>query len=341
MRAAVIDGCGSPDVLVTRELATPTPSGRQVLVRVAACGVCRRDILTRRGPLARTATLPLVLGHEIAGTVASLGPDAAGFAIGDRVCSTQRASVCGRCTLCRTGHETLCAELRFLGHDVPGGYAEYVLVMDDNLVRLPDSIDDNAGAILACTIGTTYNAICDTGRVRPGERVLIVGGGGLGVHAIQVARAVGAHVIAATRSAPKVPVLRDAGAHDVVVAADGLFSTGVRKLFRQGVDVAIDTVGGIVFDETRRSMAPRGRIVLVGEVTGTPVQLDLATIYRRGLEIRSAVSTSRRQLERAIQLVTAGLVRPFVQEVLPLESAVAAHQRLENGGIAGRLVLAP
>jgi len=339
MKAVVFNDCGSPDVLDVCELPVPSPKGRQVLVRVAACGVCRRDILTRQGPLARNVTLPLILGHEIAGRVAALGPDATDLVVGERVCSTQRASVCGRCTYCRTGHETLCPNLSFLGHDAPGGYAEYVLVTDDNLVRLPDSIDDAAGAILACTLGTTYNAVCDTGAVRPRERVLVVGGGGLGVHAIQVARAVGAHVVAATTSAPKLSVLRDAGAHEVVVDPDGRFSTGVRKIFSGGADVAIDTVGGAVFDETRRSMALRGRIVLVGEVTRTPVHLDLATIYRRGLEIRSAVSTSRRQLERAIALVTAGLVRPIVQGVLPLEAAASAHRQVESGGVAGRLVL--
>jgi acryloyl-coenzyme A reductase len=341
MKAVVIDGCGSPDVLTTRELPIPSPKGRQVLVQVAACGVCRRDILTRQGPLARNITLPLILGHEIAGKVAALGPDATGFGVGERVCSTQRASVCGRCTLCRTGHETLCPNLSFLGHDAPGGYAEYVLITDDNLVRLPDTIDDAGGAILACTIGTTYNAVCDTGAVRPGEHVLVIGGGGLGVHAIQIARAVGAHVVAATTSEPKLPMLRHAGAHEVVVAADGRFSRGVRSLLPEGADVAIDTVGGAVFDETRRSMAVRGRIVLVGEVTRTPVHLDLATIYRRGLEIRSAVSTSRRQLECAIALVLAGLVRPFVQETLPLEAAASSHRLVEDGGIAGRLVLLP
>ena len=324
-----------------RELEAPSPTGRQVLVRVVACGVCRRDILTRRGPALRNVTLPLILGHEVAGTVASVGAEATGVAVGDRVCSTQRAYVCGRCSLCRGGHETLCADLQFLGYDVPGGYAQYVLVSDDNLIRLPDTIDFNSGAILACTVGTTYNAVCDTGSVRPGEAVLIVGAGGLGVHAIQVARVVGARVVVATRSAAKSSILRDAGAHEVVVASDGRFSGGVRKIFPRGADVAIDTVGGAVFDETRRSMAPRGRIVLVGEVTGTPVHLDLATIYRRGLEIRSAVSTSRRQLERVVQLVTAGLVRPLVHDVLPLESAAIAHARVEEGGVPGRLVLSP
>jgi D-arabinose 1-dehydrogenase-like Zn-dependent alcohol dehydrogenase len=341
MIAVVLDRFGPPEVLVTRQLPIPTPHGRQVLVRVAACGVCRRDVLTRHGSTAGNVALPLILGHEIAGEVAALGAEAVGLAVGDRVCSTQRASVCGRCSLCRTGHETLCRDLRFLGHDVSGGYAEYVLVTDDNLVRLPDNIDARTGAILACTVGTTYNAVCDTGSVRPGEQVLVIGGGGLGVHAIQVARAAGGQVTAATRSAPKIQVLREMGAHEVVVAADGRFSAGVRKLLPSGADVAIDTVGGIVFDETRRSMAPRGRIVLVGEVTGTIVHLDLATLYRRGLDLRSAVSTSRRQLERAIQLVTAGVVRPLVHEVLPFRDAAAAHQLIEEGHVVGRVVLSP
>ena len=325
-----------------QEVPDPIPGSRQVLVRVRACGVCRRDVLIRRGPAQRDNVSPLVLGHEIAGEVVALGPDARGFSPGDRVCSTQRAFVCGCCTMCRTDRETLCSEIRFLGQHVLGGYAEYAVIGDDNLVRLPDNVAFEAGAIVACAVGTSFNAVCDTGDVRPGDRVLISGAGGLGFHAVQIARASGAFVVAATRSANKVAALTEAGAHEVVVATDGRFAAGVRSATGgRGAEVAIDTVGGAAFNELRRAMAVGGRIVLVGDVSGTPVEIEIASIYRRGLDIRSAVSTSRRQLERALRLVAQGEVRPLVDRTMPLTQAVEAHHLVEDNAVAGRIVLIP
>ena len=124
------------------------------------------------------------------------------------------------------------------------------------------------------------------------------------------------------------------------MAVDGGFAKGVRAATGgRGVDAAVDTVGGAVFHEVRRSMAAGGRIVLVGEVTGTTVEMDMAAIYRRGLEIRSAVSTSRRQLEMALRLVSAGAVRPMVERTLPLKDAAAAHRLVEDNAVIGRVVL--
>jgi acryloyl-coenzyme A reductase len=340
MKAIIVSQHGDPDVLRMGEIDRPTPTGRQVLVRVHACGVCRRDILIRRGPAKHSYSGPLVLGHEIAGVVAELGPDACNLTIGERVCSTQREYVCGCCTMCRSDRETLCPDLRFLGQDARGGYAEYVVVMDDNLVRLPDNVAFETGSIVACAVGTSFNAVCDTGRVKPGERVLITGMGGLGIHAVQIARVAGAFVIAATRSPAKAQMIEEMGANLVVVAKDGRFAGGVREATGgRGVDIAIDTVGGAVFYEVRRSVALGGRIVLVGEVTGTKVEIDMATIYRRGLEIRSAVSTSRRQLEMTLRLVAAGSVRPVVERTMPLDDAAIAHQLVEDNAVIGRIVL--
>lgn len=342
MKAVVVSAHGGTERLSLQDIERPEPRGRQVLVRVRACGVCRRDILIRRSPAQRSFASPLVLGHEIAGEVAALGPDARGLAIGDRVCSTQREYVCGCCSMCRTDRETLCADLRFLGQDAMGGYAEYVVIGDDNLAKLPDVIDFPTGAIVACAVGTSYNAVCDTGQVKQAERVLVTGAGGLGMHAVQIARAAGAFVIASTRSPGKEPALTEAGAHKVVVAPDGRFAGGVRDASGgRGVDVAIDTVGGAVFHEIRRSMVPGGRIVLVGEVTGKPVDIDIATIYRRGLQIRSAVSTSRRQLEMVLRMVAAGSVKPMVDRTMPLEKAAEAHRLVEDNAVVGRIVLLP
>ncbi|MGN6572136.1 MAG: alcohol dehydrogenase catalytic domain-containing protein [Pseudolabrys sp.] len=342
MKAMVVAHHGEPDGLEMREIATPAPKGRQVLVRVHACGVCRRDILVRRSPARPGLSSPLVLGHEIAGTVEAVGTDARGFKIGDRVVSTQREYVCGCCTMCRTDREALCADLRFLGQEAMGGNAEFVNVMDDNLAKLPDTISFEAGSIVGCPVGTSYNAVIDTGDVRPGERVLLTGMGGLGIHAVQIARACGAYVIAVTRSSEKAKAIEALGADCVVVAEDGRFARGVRDATGgRGADVAIDTVGSAVFHEIRRCVALGGRIVLVGEVTGTPIEIDMAMIYRRGLTIRSATSTSRRQLEMALKLVATGSVKPMVERTMPLADAGAAHRMVEANAVTGRIVLTP
>src|SRR3569623_1477494 len=157
MKAMVVAHHGEPDELNMHENETPVPKGRQVLVRVHACGVCRRDILVRRGPGRPGLAQPLILGHEIAGTIEALGTEARGFKIGDRVVSTQREYVCGCCTMCRTDREALCADLRFLGQEAMGGSDEVVSVMDDNLAKLPDNIPFEAGAIVGCPGGTSYN----------------------------------------------------------------------------------------------------------------------------------------------------------------------------------------
>jgi acryloyl-coenzyme A reductase len=342
VKAVIVAQHGGPEGLSLREIDRPALKSRQILVRVRACGVCRRDIIVRRNPPQKNFASPLVLGHEIAGEVVAVGESASGFSIGDRVCSTQREYVCGCCTMCRTDRETLCPDTRFLGQDAGGGYAEYVAVGSDNLALLPANVDFPTGAIVACAVGTSYNAVCDTGQVRQGERVLITGAGGLGIHAIQIAHAAGAFVIATTRTPTKEVLLRQSGADRVIVAADGRFAGGVREATSgRGADVAIDTVGGAVFHEIRRSMVPGGRIVLVGEVTGQPIEVDIATIYRRGLRIISAVSTSRRQLEMVLRMVTTGQVKPMVDRTMPLADAAQAHRLVEDNAVAGRIVLVP
>src|SRR5262249_52909078 len=219
---------------------------------------------------------PLVLGHEIAGEVVALGPDARGFSPGDRVCSTQRTHVCGCCTMCRSDRETLCPETKFLGQHALGGYAEYVVIGDDNIVRLPDNVGFETGAIVACAVGTSFNAVCDTGDVRPGERVLISGAGGLGFHAVQIARACGAFVIAVTRSAGKVAALKEAGANEVIVAVDGRFAAGVRSATGgRGAEGAIGTGGGAVFNQVRRATAAGGRAAVPGAAARTAGEMQL------------------------------------------------------------------
>ena len=343
MRAVVLRETGGSEVLRIEELRQPRPNSREALIRIAACGICTLDVVTRQGTYRRGVELPAIPGHEISGTVVAVGAEVTRMRPGDRVASTQRFHVCGACRHCRGGHETQCEQRRFLGQQgLRGGYAEYVAVEEDNLALVPATVTDEQAAIAACAIGTSLNAVRDAGQVRLGERVLVTGaGGGLGVHALQLARAAGACVIAQTTSADKAGLLAELGADHVLVSArQEDFSARVLALTDgRGVDVAIDNVGTPQFEATRRSLATHGRWVLVGQLTGEFVPFNPAQLFLKNQSMVSVHSTSRTQLEDTLDLIARGAVKPVISERCRLEDLPAVHRRMERGGVSGRIVL--
>lgn len=345
MRAIVIEKPGGVEAMQMQTLPDPTPGRLDVVIHVEACGVCFHDIVTRNGTLKAGIRMPLIPGHEIAGTVAAVGPDVRGFKPGDRVATVQRYHICGSCRHCRTGFEPLCEEKLFLGDNgLVGGYAEYVAVEEDNIALIPEGVAADDAAIVACTLGTVYNAMLEVGRVRAGENVLITGAsGGLGLMAVQLARLQGARVIAQTTSPRTEPLLRDLGADEVVALPRGEdFSAAVRDLTGgRGADVAVDNVGTPVFTPLRRSLALRARWLLIGQLTGDFVPFNPAQLFIRNISMLSATSTTRQQLVECLGLMARGHVRAVIDDRLPLEQAARAHQRVEAGGVTGRILLKP
>ncbi len=325
----------------------PVPEMRpnDVLIKVEACGVCFHDVVTRNGTLKRGVKMPVILGHEVAGIVEKVGPLVKEFKPGDRVTTAQRRHICGHCKYCRTGRETSCDEREFLGDmGLNGGYAEFVCVEDDNVAIVPEGVSLDEAAITACAIGTELNAIREVANVQPGDKVLITGaGGGLGIHGIQIARIAGGFVVAVTTSEAKAKLIKDAGAHEVILAKRGEdFSDAVKKVTGgEGVDVAIDNVGSVLFQPTRRSLAMGARWIFVGQLTGDFVQINPAQIFMRDISIKSAKSTSRKQLQDCLELVRLKLVKPVITGSLPLEKAAEAHREVESGHSAGRILLKP
>ena len=205
MKAMVVHQPGGTEVLSLERVADPIAGPKDVIIKVDACGVCFHDIVTRNGTLKFGVQMPCILGHEISGTVVDVGRDVRAFQRGDRVATVQRYHICGACRYCRTGRETLCPERKFTGDwGMVGGYAEYVAIEDDNVALVPEGVELQDAAIVACAIGTILNAIREIGKLQPGETALVTGaGGGLGMHAIQLARLAGALVIAQTTSPEK------------------------------------------------------------------------------------------------------------------------------------------
>ena len=345
MRAMVVRQTGPADVLTVETLPDPAPGPGEVVVQVAQCGVCFHDVVVRNGTLRAGVELPVVLGHEIAGTVAALGAGVRGLRVGDRVAAVQRSHVCGACRFCRTGREPLCAEGVFTGgRGLNGGYAEFVVLDADSLLPVPDGLDLRAAAVASCAVGTAFHAVSGVGAVTPADTVLVTGAsGGVGLHAVQIARAAGATVLAASTSPARAEALREAGAHHLVLHNRGEdFSAAVHDLTGgEGADVAIDTVGTPTFAPTRRSLARGARWVMVGQLTGDFVPFNPAQLFLRGVSLLSSTSVTREELRRCLVLLANRTVRAVVDETLPLEQAAEAHRRLEAGTALGRITLAP
>jgi D-arabinose 1-dehydrogenase-like Zn-dependent alcohol dehydrogenase len=336
----LIEAFGGPEELVLKEVPRPEPGPGQVRVAVRSCGVCRHDALTRRGAFPKIS-LPVILGHQVAGVVDTVGPGVAGLQRGQRVMSLVYET-CGRCDMCRNGVETHCRERpRFLGEDIDGGYAEYVVAGERTWIELPDGLDFDTSAVLTCTLGTAYHAVVARGEARLGETAVVTGAsGGVGRQALDVLRACGARTIAVTSSQPKASNLKEAGADEAVVAEQGSFAREVKALTGGlGADLVVDTVGGAMLLESIHALRPRGRVVVLGNVEGRKVALPPAYLILKEVSLVGTKSITREEMKKLLELVARGVLKPTVSERFPLVHACEAHRRLEESSGAGRVVL--
>lgn len=339
MRATVLPRFGGPSVFRCDTVTRPEPRADQFLVRVAACGICGHDLLNRQGafPLTR---LPAVIGHEIAGLVEDTGALITRFRAGDRVALNQRQS-CGVCQNCREGRSNVCREgYGFYGEDISGGYGEYVVATERNAVHLPDSIDLVTGAVLSCAVGTGFHAL-GRARVRPGDTVLVTGaGGGVGLHAVQLAREMGCRVIALTGSDPKAAQIRAAGADEVVVSTDMNFHAEVKALTKGlGAAAVIEITGTPTFASSIRSLRPGGRLVVVGNVRPGHVPFNPAIGILKEIELVGSSHATLDDLVRVTDLVARGRIKPEIAAVVDVADAGAGHAMMEGKGTVGRVVL--
>jgi D-arabinose 1-dehydrogenase-like Zn-dependent alcohol dehydrogenase len=336
MRVARIHETGGPGVVQLEELERPTPADTQVLIKVEACGVCGHDQADRMG--LTTIPLPTVLGHEIAGTVVDVGPRARGFAPGDRVAAKQ-FTTCGRCAMCLSGRELECSSKSFNY----GGYAEYVAMEDSTLLPVPEHVSLAGATVAACAVGTCLQALQRVARVQPGEHVAVTGsGGGLGIHGLQVARAMGAVAIALTSSPGKAERLRELGASHVVDTSEKTFWKDLMEITNgRGVEVVLDNVGHpALFGGCFRALARGGRYVFTGQVTGERVSFYPAFVFGKEAVITGSASTLMSTFVESLELVADGRVTPVVEEHA-LDDVVDVFQAVDDRAVVGRAVLVP
>lgn len=340
MKALVVEEFGGP--LVLKDVPIPQPGSDEALIRVKACAVDQFDLTIRDGKFP-TAKTPIILGHEIAGVVESVGANVTSVSAGDRVTSTLYLT-CGRCRYCLTGRETICADFKgYVGIHTPGAYAEYTTIPAVNLVKLPESISFPEGSVIANAIGTPYHALTKRAKVQLGERVIVTGaGGGVGAHAIQLAKMMGAFVMAVDIGEEKLALARDLGADVVFDASSGDFSTAAREWTNgEGAEVILELVGTKTFESSLKSLARGGRMVIVGSHTGTELKASPQAMITNEWEILGSRNVTKRELAEVVALVAAGRVKPIVTGVYPLEEAESLHARLRKQEIIGRVVLEP
>lgn len=335
MKAVSFEQTGGPDVLRYVDVPDPIPTDTQVLVQVRACGICGHDSADRAG--LTKIPLPAILGHEIAGEVVEVGSAVRGFSPGDAVAAKQ-FTTCGRCLQCRSGDDLSCAQKRFNY----GGGAELVALEQDTLLAIPTGVPFADAALTACAVGTCLQALDDVGHLRPGETAVITGaGGGLGLHAVQVAAALGARVIAVTSSARKAPLLSQYGAQHVVVMGPDLSAELLELTSGRGPELVLDNVGHPdVFGGCFKALARRGRYVLTGQLYHQKISFYPAFVFFKEALITGSGSTRMSTFMRSMDLVAAGTVRA-VTETFALVDAVKAHEAVDTGAVLGRAMLVP
>lgn len=338
--AMVIRATGGPEVIERATIELRDPGPREVLVRVRAVALNHLDLWTRRGLAHLKYEFPHRLGADVAGEVEALGPGARHVTIGQRVAVSPGVS-CGVCQSCLAGDDNLCRSYRILGESAQGGYSRHIVVPDTNLLPIADSLDFESAAALPLTALTAWQMVVRRGEVRPGQTVLVhAAGSGVSAMAIQIAKMLGATVIATTTQADKADRARSLGADRVVVSTEEDF-VGVCKALtgKRGVDVVIEHIGGEVFRKSILATAWGGRVVTCGATAGFHPEVDLRQIFFRQIQVLGSTMGRKSDLFEVFRHVEAGALRPVVDRVMPLWEAREAHEALEGRRAFGKIVL--
>jgi propanol-preferring alcohol dehydrogenase len=351
MKAARILRVKEP--LQVQELQTPKPKGSQVLIKIQSSGVCHSDVHVWEGyyegidgqPLKtadRGVKYPLTPGHEIAGIVDGLGEQVEGFSKNDKVLVYPWIGE-GLCPACRFGEENLCDKPRSLGIYTDGGYAEYVLVPSYKyLVKIGDDMDTDTSAPLSCAGLTAYGAVKNA-NLKPDDNVVIVGTGGLGLMAIQLAKAVtGAKIIAMDLDDKKLDVAKKNGADNTINSKKEDPVKAIMELTdKLGADAVIDFVNASKTVETdMQFLRRRARLVLVG-LFGGELKLALVTMPTRAYKIIGSYTGTLSDMIELVSLARRGVIKPVVSNRFKLDQATDALTMLKEGKILGRGVINP
>lgn len=346
MKAAVLEAYNQP--LVVREVADPTLTPDGVILKLEATGVCRSDWHGWAGHMqASIKSMPHILGHEMSGIVEEVGSNIRNFKKGDRVI-VPFSQGDGTCPHCQAGHHNVCDNMKMVGFDMNGGFAEYIHIpnADLNLLHLADSIDFLTASAMGCRFMTAFHGVVAQGNVRPGEWVSVHGAGGVGLSAIQIAAAAGANVIAVDIGDDKLEFAKQLGAVATVNSKNQNPVEAVKEITKGGSNVSIDALGiNDTFLNSILSLTKRGRHVQIGISSNpnggmTPIPVNLVTM--KEIQLIGSVSMPIPEYRDMLNMVQTGKLQPgkMVTKQISLDDINTAFDDMTNfAGGAGITVV--
>jgi propanol-preferring alcohol dehydrogenase len=336
MKAAVLREFKKP--LSIEEIERPSPGAEEVLIEVEACGVCHSDLHVADGDWGQFASIvkkPLILGHEIAGRVIEKGEQVRDIQIGDRVGVPWVHWTCGECEFCTSGNENLCPRQKITGVTVDGGYAEFVKAPASHVVKIPDGLSSKDAAPLFCAGVTVYRALKHA-KITQGQKLAVIGVGGLGHLAVQIGREMGAEVTAIDISDEKLALAKSLGA----AAALNATAADIGKQLRNsgGFHAAlVASAAKAAYDLAFNSLRPAGILLAVG-LPAENICFPPIMMAAREVRIQATAVGTRQDLREVLAMAASGKIRCHIT-THPLAEANAVMEHLRHGRISGRAVL--
>lgn len=333
MKAAVFHGPKQP--LKIEDVEKPEPKPNEIVVKVAACGVCMTDLHYIDHGVPTFKKPPMILGHEPSGIVDKAGDDVKTFKPKDRVIIPPVFS-CGYCKNCREGRENICENMQMMGNNFDGAYAEYVAVNAKDCVSLPEDLPLEESAVIADALSTPYHAVKNRARVQPGDWVAVFGCGGVGMNTVQFAAAAGARVVAIDIADRKLELAKELGASFTVNPSSmdpKQFGKELRSITQGGPQIAFEVIGDkSVMELAYRCVRTGGRLVLVG-YTHEDIALNAGRMMFREMEVLGSLGCRPVDYPNIIGMIQAGRIqlKPVVTHRLPLEKINDAFDLLRRG----------
>jgi len=340
MKSAFFSQHGGPAAMQYGDLPDPVLRPGEVLVQIKASAMNRVDKWVRDGWPGLKLELPHILGSDGSGVVAQVAEGVSAFKAGDRVVINTNIG-CGGCEFCVAGQDNLCSQWQLLGETMNGTNAEYVAVPERQLLAVPEAFPLEQAAAAALVFQTAWHSLITRGQLRAGESVLIVGaGGGVNTAAIQIAKLAGCVVYVVGSDQPKLALAESLGA-DVLI--DRSQEDWGKKIFqltqRRGVDVVVDNVGAATMMTSLRAARRGGRILTVGNTAGPKFEIDNRYFFGKHLSLIGSTMSTRAEFATVMGLVFAGKFKAPLDSTFPLQDIQAAHNRMEQGEVLGKIVL--
>ena len=342
MKAIRFHQHGGLEVLKYEDAPEPKILPNEVLVKVKACALNHLDVWVRRGVLGWRIPMPHIVGADVSGEVAEDGSLVTRIKPGERVLLCPGVS-CGQCEMCFRGLDSACRQFTVLGVFIDGGYAEYVKAPEMNVLPIPGDLGFDEAAAVPLVFLTAWHMLFTRAQLKPGEDVLVIGAGsGVGSAAIQIAKLVGARVIATAGADWKIEKARALGADEVIDHTRQSIAEEVKRLTeKRGVDVVVEHVGAAVWQDCFDSLATYGRLVTCGMTTGAELKLNGQGLFGRQRTILGSFMGGKAELIDALKFIAQRKLHAVIDSAFPLQEAAAAQQKMESRESFGKILLHP